>query len=52
MHRPMTRTQIFLGKALAGMALYAFVVGLPLLVFIVWARWGNAGPGLDPKSPT
>ena len=37
-HRPMTRTGIFLGKAMAGLGLYALVVGLPLLGFIVWAR--------------
>ena len=39
MHRPMTRTGIYLGKALAGLGLYALVVGLPLFGFIVWARW-------------
>ena len=37
-HRPMTRTRIFLGKVTAGVGLYALVVGLPLLGFIVWAR--------------
>ena len=37
-HRPMTRSGIFLGKVIAGLALYALVVGLPLLGFIVWAR--------------
>src|ERR1017187_4693524 len=37
-HRPMTRTGIFLGKVMAGLGLYALVVGLPLLCFIVWAR--------------
>jgi ABC-type transport system involved in multi-copper enzyme maturation permease subunit len=36
-HRPATRTQIFLGKVLAGLALYALVVALPLAVFISWA---------------
>ncbi len=42
LHRPMTRTQIFLGKTLAGLAIYAIVVGAPLLVFIAWALWpGN-----------
>ena len=39
LHRPMTRTEIFLGKTLAGLGLYAVVVGVPLLVFIGWARW-------------
>ena len=39
MHRPMTHTGVFLSKTLAGLGLYALVVGLPLLGFIVWARW-------------
>src|ERR1019366_10197324 len=39
MHRPMSRTGIFFGKALAGLGLYALVVGLPLTSFMVWARW-------------
>jgi hypothetical protein len=39
MHRPKTRTGIFLGKAVAGLGLYAIVVGVPLFGFIVWARW-------------
>jgi hypothetical protein len=38
-HRPMTRSGIFLGKVIAGLALYALVVGLPLLGFIIWARF-------------
>jgi ABC-type transport system involved in multi-copper enzyme maturation permease subunit len=37
-HRPMTRTGIFLGKIMGGLGLYVLVVGLPLLGFIVWAR--------------
>lgn len=37
-HRPMTRTGIFLGKVTAGLVLYALVVGVPLLGFILWAR--------------
>ena len=37
-HRPMTRTGIFLGKVMAGLALYVLVVGLPLLGFFLWAR--------------
>jgi hypothetical protein len=37
-HRPMTRTGIFLGKVTAGLGLYALVVGLPLLAFFFWAR--------------
>jgi len=39
LHRPLTRTEIFLGKTLAGLGLYAVVVGVPLLGFIAWARW-------------
>jgi hypothetical protein len=39
LHRPMTRTEIFLGKTLAGFVLYAAVVGLPLACFIIWALW-------------
>jgi len=38
MHRPITRTGIFLGKTVAGLGIYALVAGLPLLGFIVWAR--------------
>jgi hypothetical protein len=37
LHRPITRSQIFLGKSVAGLALYAVAVGVPLLVFIIWA---------------
>ena len=37
-HRPMTRSGIFLAKVMAGLGLYALAVGLPLLGFIVWAR--------------
>ncbi len=44
MHRPMTRTEMFLGKALAGLGLYAVVVGGPLLVFLGWARWPGHVP--------
>jgi hypothetical protein len=39
LHRPMTRTDIFLGKTLAGLGLYAAVVCVPLAVFTVWALW-------------
>ena len=39
LHRPMTRTQMFLAKTGAGMALYTVVVGLPLAWFVAWARW-------------
>ncbi len=44
LHRPMTRTQIFLGKALGGLGIYAVVVGAPLLVFIIWAQWPGHVP--------
>ncbi len=37
-HRPLTRSGIYLAKVIAGLGLYALVVGLPLLGFIVWAR--------------
>jgi hypothetical protein len=39
MHRPVTRTTIFLGKVTSGVLLYAAAVGLPLLLFAIWARW-------------
>jgi hypothetical protein len=34
-HRPVTRTEIFQGKAIAGLCLYAFGAGLPLAVLLV-----------------
>jgi hypothetical protein len=37
-HRPMTRTGLFLGKIAGGLAVYAIGAGLPLAGFIVWAR--------------
>jgi ABC-2 family transporter protein len=40
-HRPATRTQIFLGKMIAGLALYFIAIGLPLGVFVIW----DATPG-------
>jgi ABC-type transport system involved in multi-copper enzyme maturation permease subunit len=48
-HRPMSRTSIFVGKALAGLGLYALVAGLPLLGFVVWA-WlpGRVGAPFEP----
>ena len=36
-HRPITRTGIFLGKIIGGLVLYALVAGLPLVCFIGWA---------------
>ena len=49
LHRPMTRTGIFLAKTLAGLALYAVVVGVPLLCFILWALWpGHVAAPFEP----
>jgi hypothetical protein len=36
-HRPTDRTTIYLGKVMAGLAVYLTVVGLPLSCYIVWA---------------
>ena len=36
-HRPITRTDIFLSKIIAGLMLYFLAAGLPLVCFIVWA---------------
>ncbi len=36
-HRPVTRTQIFFGKILAGLMLYLLVAGLPLTGYLLWA---------------
>ena len=35
-HRPLTRSQIFFGKTLAGLILYLLMPGLPLLACILW----------------
>jgi hypothetical protein len=37
-HRPVTRTDVFLSKVVAGLVLYTLTVGLPLLVLVVAAR--------------
>jgi ABC-type transport system involved in multi-copper enzyme maturation permease subunit len=37
-HRPVTRSKIFGGKAIAGLCLYSFGAGLPLAVFVAVAR--------------
>jgi len=37
-HRPATRTEIFLGKTIAGLILYTLAFFLPLTGFIIWAR--------------
>ncbi len=36
-HRPATRTEIFVGKTIAGLTLYVLGAGLPLAGFIAWA---------------
>ncbi|MGO8838938.1 MAG: ABC transporter permease [Limisphaerales bacterium] len=35
-HRPITRTGIFLGKTIAGLMLYVLATGLPLAGFVAW----------------
>ena len=37
-HRPTTRTEIFLAKIIAGLGIYAVVTCLPLACFIAWGR--------------
>ncbi|HSY19357.1 MAG TPA: hypothetical protein VK815_13520 [Candidatus Acidoferrales bacterium] len=37
-HRPLTRTEIFWGKTVAGLCLYVFGAGLPVLVLILVVR--------------
>jgi hypothetical protein len=36
-HRPMSRTQIFVGKTVAGLTLYLLGAGVPFLLFAGWA---------------
>ena len=36
-HRPISRTQIFFGKVIAGLGIYIVAAGLPLVCFIAWA---------------
>jgi ABC-type transport system involved in multi-copper enzyme maturation permease subunit len=36
-HRPVSRTQIFFGKVIAGLGIYIVAAGLPLVCFVVWA---------------
>jgi hypothetical protein len=53
-HRPITRTEIFWGKTLAGLCLYLFGAGLPLVVLVAVVRtpghvaapfeWAMLGP--------
>ncbi len=47
-HRPVTRTTIFLSKVIAGLTLYVLTVGLPLLYFILWVKTpGNVAAPFD-----
>jgi hypothetical protein len=36
LHRPLSRSRIFLGKALAGVGVYLLGMGLPLAVLVLW----------------
>jgi ABC-type transport system involved in multi-copper enzyme maturation permease subunit len=36
-HHPVSRTQIFFSKVIAGLGIYIVAAGLPLVCFIVWA---------------
>ena len=38
-HRPITRTEIFLAKIAAGLVLYSLAGGLPLIGYILWVRF-------------
>jgi len=38
-HRPVTRTELFLGKAIAGVVLYLLVTGLPLICLWAWVQF-------------
>jgi ABC-type transport system involved in multi-copper enzyme maturation permease subunit len=38
-HRPSTRTEIFFGKVIAGLALYLGAIGLPLLCMVGWVQY-------------
>ncbi len=40
-HRPLSRTGIFLAKVSAGVALYCAGTGLPLLGFVLWVRFSG-----------
>jgi ABC-type transport system involved in multi-copper enzyme maturation permease subunit len=48
-HRPITRTGLFLGKALAGLSLYGLAAGVPLVCYIAWT-WlpGHVAAPFDP----
>jgi ABC-type transport system involved in multi-copper enzyme maturation permease subunit len=38
-HRPVTRTEIFFSKMMAGLCLYAAGAGVPLVIFIILVWW-------------
>jgi hypothetical protein len=44
LHRPVPRGVIFLGKVVAGLALYLMATGVPLLVSTAYAAWPGAFP--------
>jgi hypothetical protein len=56
LHRPMSRSRIFLGKAAAGVGLYLLAMGVPFACYVVWVatpghlaepfRWPMVLPGL------
>jgi hypothetical protein len=56
LHRPMSRSRIFLGKAAAGVGLYLLAMGIPFVCYVAWVatpghvaepfRWQMALPGL------
>ena len=47
-HRPLSRFAIFVGKVLAGLMLYGFANGVPLLAAAWWAsRPGNVAAPFD-----
>jgi hypothetical protein len=56
LHRPISRSRIFLAKAITGVALYLLALGLPFVWSVAWAatpghfavpfRWGMALPWL------
>jgi len=43
-HRPVTRTEIFLAKTAAGLTLYTGALGLPLALFVAVVRWPGHVP--------
>lgn len=43
-HRPIPRSQIFFGKAVAGLALYFLGFGIPLAAIVIWASLPGSSP--------